>query len=128
MTDVPVFFVPNVKDETDEEVLAELASFAGVSVPGAESRIYSIEFEHDGEIWSATVGLRLEGLKNERVSGSRVLSEYERRVSDPATVLAIISDSPTVVITDAIPIGHIRSKWNNPFYAGQVKKTVKFSE
>lgn len=129
MSNVPSFFVPNVINGTDEEkAFAELARFVGVTVPDATTRIYSIEFEHNGETWIAEVGSKLKGSKNKKTSAGRQLADYERILSDSATVLAIFSSSPTIVVTDTRPVGNINSQWNNPFLAGNVKRIVTFSK
>jgi len=128
MSDIPKFFVPDAKEGMFEEAFAELAKFAGGSTPDTAKRIYSIEFKSNGETWTATVGRSLEGYKDKRVSGKRVLSDYERRVSDPAKVLAIIPSIPTTVVTDAAPVGGTPSQWSNPFFAGEISKTLYFSE
>ena len=128
MSDIPEFFVPDAEEGKAEEEFTELAKFAGGSLPANGKRIYSIEFKSNGETWVATVGRTLEGYKDERTAGKRVLADYERRVADQAKVLAIIPSMPTIVVTDAAPIGSTRSQWNNPFYVGEVSKTICFPE
>lgn len=95
-----------------------MAAFAGRAPLPIEERIYEIQWSHDGEEWTATVGASLRGTRTQtrRINGER--REVTDRLSDAARVLAIFSGVPYVVVTDARPLGHGRSRWSNPFMAG----------
>lgn len=101
--------------EQAESEYAKLAAWAKRPVPKPGHRIRRIEFVHDGVRWTAEVGQTLVGKTLDR-SGSATGS----RRTDPATVLAIFSGSPYMVVTNARPLPTgIVSHWLNPFMAGQ---------
>ncbi len=122
------FFVPEVDAAETESLYAALAAFSRSQVPPANQRIYSIEFVHDGEEWTATVGKQLKGFKTRtrRRKGKKV--EVPTGISDAATVLAIFAGSPYLVVTDARPIRDVASAWVNPFLAGRPKEVEFFDE
>src|SRR4051794_38945541 len=127
MDSAPTFFVPGVDDDKAEEAFASLASFAGCTVPPPDERVYYIEWTHDGERWTGEVGRQMHGeeLPNPRSKKQRT---WARKVSDPATVLAIFPGSATfLVVTDKRPIGDSRSKWENPFMTGHPARVVRFA-
>ena len=129
MIEAPIFFVPFATPEIQESVYVSFANWCHVSVPPLEKRIYSIEFWHDGEIWTATVGESLHGVKTES-SVIRRGKKIERTVSvsDPATVLAIFpGNSYTVVILQGVGENNVGSKWANPFLAGSPKAIKYFN-
>lgn len=57
------FFVPAAKAENPEQVYAELARRCNREVPKLVKRISSIIYNHDGTIWTATVGKSLQGVR-----------------------------------------------------------------
>lgn len=124
MSDTPEFFLPTVEPEKQETAYAALASQMRLELPPPDRRVYSIEFSHDGEEWTATVGDALSGSRR-RTSRSRG-KKYERTeiLSDPATVIAIFSGNPFVVWTNK---GLVRSAWENPFLAGRPNSIRYFS-
>jgi hypothetical protein len=123
MASSPCFFIPGVSQDREERVLAELADFAGATVPDHGKRIYAITYEHDGMLWKATVGECLRGEKHTSSKrGVRNTSD-----SDPAKVLAIFAGKPFKVVTNAHPLGNVHSKWVNPFLAGNPESVIYFS-
>lgn len=123
----PMFFVPGVPAEKQEEVYASLAEGCTRAVPPVKERVYSITFRHDSDDWTATVGMSLTGERYEtkRSKGKRV--ERRRHFSDVAVVLAIFPDDPFMVITDGGTKAGVRSGWANPFMAGRPESIRLFS-
>jgi hypothetical protein len=121
----PAFFVPGVAEDKAEEVFEGLARFAGAAVPPHDERVYRIEWIHDGERWTGEVGRQMHGEKIP--TPRRKQRAWTEKVSDPATVQAIFPGVPWLVVTDKIPIGTARSKWENPFMAGRPTSVVRFS-
>ena len=119
----PGFCVPGVTEDKAEEVFEALAKFAGRPVPPPEERVYRIEWIHDGERWTAEVGRQLHGERIAKV-GRKKAGKW---VSDPAKVQAIFASMPWLVVTDARPLGTVRSAWVNPLMAGQPAKVEYFS-
>jgi len=128
MEKAPKFFIPEVATEQQEDMIAQLAEFAGVKVPPINKRIYSVTFNHDGEEWVATVGEKLHGMKPEFDRKGRQLAKYERSLSDPAVVFAIFTGAPYLVVTNHRIAGEVGSEWENPFFAAQPSSVVLFSE
>jgi hypothetical protein len=121
------FFIPQIEPgDTAEKVLGEFAALCRRSVPPPDQRVCQIHWIHDGEEWVANVGERLRGTstRTRQRRGRRV--EITARLSDPATVLAIFSGDPYLVVTNAPPVGTVRSAWVNPFLAGQPTATYLF--
>jgi hypothetical protein len=119
---VPVeFFVPKVSIENAENFYAKLAAGCHRLVPASDRRVYEIEWDHDGEDWTATVGEHLRGkkIRTVRPKGRPFVSTETTPLSDPATVLAIFAGIPYMVVTDARPLGAVLSSWANPFMAGE---------
>ena len=114
------FFVPECSPEKAEQIYLELATWCRRSPPSDNAkRIYSIEWAHDGETWTATVGQRLSG---ERVRSRRQRGEWRETstpLKDGAVVLAIFAPDPFMVVTNAAPIARVLTKWANPFMAGE---------
>jgi hypothetical protein len=111
------FFMPVTSEDEYEQRFAELARFAGASVPVPEARLWSVQWEHHGEVWEATVGELL------------VRVTPGPRVQDSAAVMAIFPGDPYLIVTSAQPLTSLRSDWHNPISAGvppQVRKTVLF--
>lgn len=111
------FFMPVTSEDEYEQRYAELARFAGAAVPPPEARLWSVQWEHLGEVWEATVGELL------------VRVTPEPRVQDSAAVMAIFPGDPHLIVTSAQPLTSLRSAWHNPISAGvppQVRKTVPF--
>jgi hypothetical protein len=111
------FFVPAASNDELEERYAELARFAKVSAPSPASRVFSLQWEHDGEVWEATVGEQL------------VRLEPRPKLQDNATVLAIFPGNPYMIVTTAVPLTRVSSHWNNPISIGvplQIKKQILF--
>ena len=128
MSDPPTFFVPNASQEAQEATYAGLAARCNRPVPPAGERIYSISFEHNGEVWQATVGQTLSGtkVKTRKVKGRTISNEHA--LSDPAMVLAIFPGSPFVVVTNRGLVEGVRSQWENPFLAGRPRTIRRFSD
>lgn len=121
MNSAPSFFVPLVDADKQEAAYEALALVCGTSPLPPGSRIYSITFVHHSGTWSATVGQVLSGTKTvtKKVRGERV--ERTQHLSDNATVLAIFPGYPYLVVHDGN-----RSKWENPFFAGQPESIRRF--
>jgi hypothetical protein len=120
------FFVPAATTENIDEVYTSFAKMCHASVPPPDRRIYSIRFIHDGEEWIATVGEKLRGTRTRtRQRGGRNV-DVTNQLSDAATVLAIFSGTPYLVVTNARPITGIVSAWVNPFMAGQPESVTFF--
>ena len=56
---MPAFFLPRCSHESQEDVYARIAERCDREVPPIRRRIYSIVFEHDDIVWTATVGEHL---------------------------------------------------------------------
>lgn len=105
---------------------AQFADWCRTSVPAPDTRVYSIEWIHDGDEWIATVG--------ENLRGRRELTKHRRGqpivtsspLSDAALVLAIFPGNPYLVVTDAHPLGAAPSAWVNPLMAGMPKAVQLF--
>lgn len=110
------FFLPVTSEDEYEQRYLELARFAGSSVPVPDERLWSIQWEQDGEVWEATVGELL------------VRARPAPRVQDSAAVMAIFPGSPYSIVTSAQPLTSLRSSWHNPISVGvpQVRKSVPF--
>jgi hypothetical protein len=111
------FFLPVTAEDEYEQRFAELARFAGASVPAPGARLWAVQWESDGEVWEATVGELL------------VRVTPPPRVQDSAAVMAIFPGTPYLIVTSAQPLTSLRSGWHNPISAGvppQVRKTVPF--
>ena len=127
MTTTPAFFVPAATAENQESVFQDFAKWCSVPAPAVESRIYSIVFGHDGEVWTATVGESLRGERTKTVKAQGKKVERTSQVSDPAVVLAIFPGSPFMVVTNHNIAGNVGSRWANPFLAGQPKSITYFA-
>lgn len=112
------FFIPNIDEGTDEEVYEGLADLCGRMPAEHGRRIESITFVHDGEEWIATVGSELRGTRTTSRRRKAGVVEVTERLSDGASVLAIFAGTPYIVVTNKGTPG-VRSRWENPFYAGQ---------
>lgn len=123
----PTFFLPGATPDTQETIYAEMAQRAGRAVLPLGKRLYSITFRHDGEEWTATVGATLTGHTIARPNDRAQFRRVSQPVSDPASVVAIFPGHPYVVVTNAYRNSGVRSKWANPFYAGDVTAVVTFS-
>ncbi len=121
------FFVPKASPEEAESAYAQLAEWCRRPLPKGDRRIYEIDWVHDGEEWTATVGEPLRGrrIRTRRVRGETVAKTT--RLSDAAVVLAIFPGAPYLVVTDAVPLGTTRSAWVNPFMAG-VPEAIRYFE
>ena len=117
------FFLPFIEPEHAEAAYTELAKSSGVVVPDHSMRVFSITFTHNGEVWTATVGETLAGIRNRTVGRGRTKREFEQKLTDAATVVAIFASHPYIVWTNA---GAVRSKWSNPFYVGEVGRITYF--
>lgn len=124
--ETPKFFIPNSDDY--EKHYSELASFCKSTPQPPGCRIYSISYTSHGQDWTATVGERLNGVEVKTKRRGTQYREDKKRLGDSATVLAIFSGIPYVVVTDAQPIGNTRSAWANPFMAGQPTNIIYFAE
>jgi hypothetical protein len=111
----PVFFVPDVTLDKQEETYANLAQRAGRPVPKRGERIYSITYTHNGEIWTSTVGQTSRGISHRTVGRGSKKRDEPRRLSDPSTVLAIFPGNPHLTFTHRAR----GSTWANPFMIGE---------
>lgn len=120
---VTAFFVPGAQAEEQEQRYAELAELAAACAGKRPTprRIRAVRFEHDGEEWAARVGEQLTG-EQEELRSRRTRQEFIppapriRHLADPATVLAIFDAGHVyLVVTDKVPVGSSRSRWENPF-------------
>lgn len=113
----PSFFLPGYAADEQEAKYVELAKKYGASQAASGDRIWSITWEHDGDIWKATIGEPLTGLPDPRSKrGTQFLT-------DAATPIAIYPGHCYIVVTDGV-----RSWWNNPIYIGKhaIKSFVLF--
>jgi hypothetical protein len=114
------FFVPGAtSDEDAERRYNALALRAGAEAqPDPAQRIYSISYPHDGEQWTATVGVQLRGERTRQVrrGGKRVTRRERFHIA--ATVLAIFRGVPYKVMTDARTF---------PYLAGQPSDVIPFN-
>jgi hypothetical protein len=108
----PVFFVPSASPESQEEIYAQLASWAKQPVPVAGRRVYSIHYIYTGEQWTSTVGERCTGVRYLTVGRAEVLS-------DRFLVLAIFPGDPYIIVTDDLPGNPVPSDSANPFMIGE---------
>lgn len=110
------FFLPVTSEAEYEQRYAELARFAGASVPVPQARLWSVQWEHNGELWGATVGELL------------VRVRPTPRVQDSAAVMAIFPGNPYLIVTSAHPLTSLRSDWHNPISVGvqQVSNSIPF--
>jgi hypothetical protein len=92
----PAFFLPRCSHESQEDVYARIAERCGREVLPIGRRIYSISFERDGIVWTATVGEHLRGRKSMKVRGKETV---EWNIGDPALILAIFPSVPFCVVT-----------------------------
>jgi hypothetical protein len=90
-------------------------------------RLYSINFTHDSEQWTATVGRTLAGRRYRRLKRRGVMTEVEDRLSDPATVLAIFEGYPYKVVTDHGIPHSVGSEWVNPFMVDEPTSFERFT-
>jgi hypothetical protein len=123
---VTAFFVPHATADTREQTYAEMAATCGRPVPPVGRRIFAIEWTHDGEEWTATVGETLRGVKTQRLRRGGVMRDVPTPLNDAATVLAIFAGSPYLVLTNARPLTAIVSHWANPFMAGRPSRVTYF--
>lgn len=121
------FFVPDaVLPELDDEGrYRELARFAQCRPAEPERRVEFIEWRHDDEYWTATVGRTLHGRRTRKGTRNGRRVDITDHLSDPARVLAIFEGNPTLVVTDAGTGPNTRSAWVNPFMAG-VPRVVRY--
>ena len=121
------FFVPGVDPDRSEARYSELAASAAADVPGPAERVHSVRFVRDAEEWTATVG---ETLSGRLAAPTARRSAPARRVTDPATVLAVFpTDEGHLVVTDGAPLGTVAdSTWENPFAVPQraARQVVRF--
>jgi hypothetical protein len=97
-----------------------------VSLPAPGRRLYAISHRHDGDVWFATVGKRLTGLRP--VWKGRKKTEETRAIEDPALVRAIFpANGLCLVFTDGGGSTGRRTEWENPFMAGQIGRMDYFS-
>ena len=119
MDEKPAFFVPAATLDNQESVYADFAKWCKCPVPKQGERIYSITFVHDSEEWIATVGEHLHGTRRRtsRSQGKKI--ERTTQLSDRATVLAIFSGAPYIVVTNHRIAEDVGSAWENPFFSGK---------
>jgi hypothetical protein len=111
---MPAFFLPRCSHESQEGVYARFAERCDREVPPIGSRIYSISFEHDGIVWTATVGEHLTGRKSVKV---RNKGTVEWNIGDPAIILAIFPRVPFCVVT----YSNGKSLFGPIFYASPIE-------
>lgn len=118
----PIFFVPDVPADRQEQVYAHMAANGGGGIPPHADRIYSITFGHDGIEWTATVGHPMRGVQGttKKVRGEK--RWVETPVSDSTVIAAIFPGHPFVIFHTGG-----RSAWANPFYSSDVKSKTRFS-
>jgi hypothetical protein len=120
--EAPVFFLPEVEPSKYEEIYRDLARRCG-QMPEVGERIYSIKFSGNGDTWTATVGQRLTGTTTMKPRGKPA---RQQGISDTATVLAIFPGPPCYVVWTNKGMGNVdnttgqvRSRFENPFLAGE---------
>jgi hypothetical protein len=109
-TIMPAFFLPLCPSESEEESYAHIAKSCDRKVPPIGRRIYSISFEHDGIVWTATVGEHLRGRKSVKVKNKETV---QWQIDDPALILAIFPEVPYCVVT----YSNGKSHFGELFYA-----------
>lgn len=118
---MPEFFVPFVESEDHERAYQELAAVVGAVPRSIDSRIYSMTWRHNGEVWTATVGETLCGIATVTTGRGRIRKEREvpRRSDD--TVLAIFPGHPGLIAHD-----NKSKRWNFPILTGEPLSVVRF--
>jgi hypothetical protein len=127
---VPQFFVPAATVETRESVYEILAAFAKQPVPALQQRVYSITYNHYGEVWTSTVGEPSVGVRRRTVGAGSSKRESVTRLSDTAVTLAIFPGNPYVVVTnEGLGGKSVGSAWVNPFHMGEssISSVLRFS-
>lgn len=129
MAEAPLFFLPETTPERVEAKYADMADQCHCAVPDLEKRIYSISFTEErrsDEEWTATVGKYLRGVRYSITRSGGAHVEQKLVVRDGATVQAIFSGPPFVVVTDSRIGSRIRSDWGNPFYVDKPTSITYF--
>jgi hypothetical protein len=93
---MPGFFLPLCPSEFEEDSYAYLAKSCDRRVPPIGRRIYSISFEDDDIVWTATVGEYLRGRKSVKVKNKETV---QWQIDDPALILAIFPRVPYCIVT-----------------------------
>ena len=119
---MPSFFVPMVDPDKQEAAYKELAEFAGATAQPLGSRIFSMTWSHNGVVWTATVGERLNGLETVKKGRGRDARSYERPRHTSDTVLAIYAGVPFLIMHD-----NKSRYWNVPILAGNPHHIVNFT-
>jgi hypothetical protein len=107
---MPAFFLPHCPPESEEVAYAHMAQGCDREVPPIGRRIYSISFEHDDIVWTATVGEHLRGRKSVKVMNKETV---EWQIDDPALILAIFPQVPYCIVT----YSNAKSHFGQIFYA-----------
>lgn len=118
---LPIFFVPSTKPKQQEEKYAELATLCKCRIPPADERIYSITFARNNDLWTATVGRRLRGLRVREMRTRGAVLERHTRLLDPAVVTAIFPGVSYMVAIEGA------SEWQNPLLAGEPRSIIYFA-
>jgi hypothetical protein len=126
MSEIPGFFLPGATPGKDEELYAAFAESVGHAVPEFDKRIYSINFRHNGEEWTATVGQTMSGNSLRTIGRGNHQREIKRSHSDPATVRAIFAGAPVFrVFTDgSIPSWWVNGMWSVSFTSQYLKQML----
>jgi hypothetical protein len=116
---MPAFFLPRCSHDSQEGVYARIAETCHREVPPIRRRIYSIVFEHDDIVWTATVGEHLRGRKSVWVRGKETV---EWNITDPALIVAIFPRVPYCVVTYSSGKSHFEPI----FYASPIQIELFF--
>lgn len=123
----PFFFLPAATADIEEATYADLAKWCGAAVPDLKKRIYSINYVHNSDRWTATVGENLRGVRIHQKRSRGRMVEHTEQLFDPAIVLAIFPGIPYTVVTNHRIAGDCGSAWENPFMAGRPTSITYFS-
>ena len=126
MIQSPPFFVPKVSKDQFESHYQAMATHVGCPAPELSERVYAIEFKHNGQEWTATVGEPMRGFHRRTIRSGGASVERKDSIPDSALVLAIFPGNPYIVVTDGGQAIGTRSVWENPLMAGRPTSITRF--
>jgi hypothetical protein len=118
-------FIPDIEPDKEEGMYETFAAMCGMRPLPDGQRIQSITWHKTpAERWTAEVGKTLSGTRQKVTGRGATRRELTERVTDPATVLAIFSGVPYMVVTDSRLDPTVRSSWDNPLLASSSLRSV----
>ncbi|MBP1135654.1 hypothetical protein JOE31_001886 [Arthrobacter sp. PvP023] len=119
------FFIPDVEPDKQEEMYETFAAMCRMRPLPDGQRIQSITWDKTPvETWTAEIGKPLSGTRQKVTGRGATRRESTDRLVDQATVLAIFSGNPYMVVTDRRLDPTVRSAWDNPFLADSSPSSV----